>query len=134
MSVTKQFARYVTQNIFGMLGISCYIIADTFFIAKAAGTDGITVLNLVLPIYNLIFAIGSMIGVGSATRFTILRAQGEERAHDYFSNAICFVWMIGILFTLAGIFVPDKIIALIRELWRSEPDIRESFCCLRRFS
>ena len=76
MSVTKQFVRYVTQNIFGMLGISCYIIADTFFIAKAAGTDGITVLNLVLPIYNLIFAIGSMIGVGSATRFTILRARG----------------------------------------------------------
>ena len=113
MSVTKQFVRYVTQNIFGMLGISCYIIADTFFIAKAAGTDGITVLNLVLPIYNLIFAIGSMIGVGSATRFTILRAQGEERAHDYFSNAICFVWMIGILFTLAGIFIPDKIIALM---------------------
>ena len=113
MSVTKQFARYVTQNIFGMLGISCYIIADTFFIAKAAGTDGITVLNLVLPIYNLIFAIGSMIGVGSATRFTILRAQGEERAHDYFSNAICFVWMSGILSTLAGIFIPDKIIALM---------------------
>ena len=113
MSVTKQFGRYVTQNIFGMLGISCYIIADTFFIAKAAGTDGITVLNLVLPIYNLIFAIGSMIGVGSATRFTILRAQGEERAHDYFSNAICFVWIIGILFTLAGIFIPDKIIALM---------------------
>ena len=113
MSVTKQFARYVTQNIFGMLGISCYIIADTFFIAKAAGTDGITVLNLVLPIYNLIFAIGSMIGVGSATRFTILRAQGGERAHDYFSNAICFVWIIGILFTLAGIFIPDKIITLM---------------------
>ena len=113
MSVTKQFVRYVTQNIFGMLGISCYIIADTFFIAKAAGTDGITVLNLVLPIYNLIFAIGSMIGVGSATRFTILRAQGEERAHGYFSNAICFVWMIGILFTLAGVFIPDKIIALM---------------------
>ena len=66
-----------------------------------------------LPIYNLIFAIGSMIGVGSATRFTILRAQGEERAHDYFSNAICFVWMIGILFTLAGVFIPDKIIALM---------------------
>ncbi|MBP3487386.1 MAG: MATE family efflux transporter [Roseburia sp.] len=113
MSVTKQFIRYVTQNIFGMLGISCYIIADTFFIAKAAGTDGITVLNLALPIYNLIFAIGSMIGVGSATRFAILRAQKEETAEYYFSNAICFVWMIGILFTLAGIFVPDKILTLM---------------------
>lgn len=113
MSVTKQFVRYVTQNIFGMLGISCYIIADTFFIAKAAGTDGITVLNLALPIYNLIFAIGSMIGVGSATRFAILRAQKEDAAEYYFSNAICFVWMIGILFTLAGIFVPDKILTLM---------------------
>ena len=49
MSVTKQFFKYVIQNILGMLGTSCYIIVDTFFIAKAAGSDGITVLNLILP-------------------------------------------------------------------------------------
>lgn len=113
MSITKQFAKYVTQNIFGMLGISCYIIADTFFIAKAAGADGITVLNLVLPIYSIIFAIGAMIGVGSATRFAIFKAQGNEQAERYFSNAICFVWIIAIFFVLAGIFCPDKIIALM---------------------
>lgn len=113
MSVTKQFIRYVTQNIFGMLGISCYIIVDTFFIARAAGADGITVLNLALPIYNLIFAIGSMIGMGSATRFGILRAQKDEQCEYYFSNAICFVWIIGILFTLAGILIPDKIMAFM---------------------
>ena len=73
MNIQKQFIKYVSQNICGMLGISCYIIVDTFFISQAAGTDGITVLNLVLPVYNLIFAIGSMIGVGSATRYTILK-------------------------------------------------------------
>ena len=50
----------------GMLGMSFYILADTFFISKAVGADGITALNLVLPLYNLIFAIGAMIGVGSA--------------------------------------------------------------------
>lgn len=38
----------------GMLGMSLYILADTFFISKAVGADGITALNLVLPIYNLI--------------------------------------------------------------------------------
>lgn len=113
MSITKQFTKYVTQNIFGMLGISCYIIADTFFIAKAAGANGITVLNLVLPIYSIIFAIGSMIGVGSATRFAILRAQQEESAEYYFSNAICCVWIIAIPFILIGIFAPDKLIALM---------------------
>lgn len=113
MNVTKQFIKYVSQNIFGMLGISCYIIADTFFIAKAAGANGITVLNLALPIYNLIFAIGSMVGVGAATRFAILRAQKEERAEHYFSNAVLCVCLISIVFILAGIFIPDKILAVM---------------------
>lgn len=76
MNLTKQFFKYVSQNIFGLLGTSCYILADTYFIAQAAGTDGVTLLNLCLPIYNLIFAFGSMIGLGAATRYAILRAQG----------------------------------------------------------
>jgi Na+-driven multidrug efflux pump len=88
MDIRKKFAKYVSQNIFGMLGISCYVVADTFFISKFAGADGITVLNLVLPVFNVIFAVGSMIGVGSAIRFKILRAKNDERADDYFSNAI----------------------------------------------
>ena len=84
MNLTKQFFKYVSQNIFGLLGTSCYILADTYFIAQAAGTDGVTLLNLCLPIYNLIFAFGSMIGLGAATRYAILRAQGDARAQRYF--------------------------------------------------
>ena len=52
--------------------------ADTFFISMAEGAGGITALNLVLPIYSLIFGIGSMIGVGSAIRFNVLRAPAER--------------------------------------------------------
>lgn len=59
----------------GMLGMSLYILADTFFISKAVGADGITALNLVLSIYNLIFAIGAMIGVGSAIRYAVSKNQ-----------------------------------------------------------
>lgn len=57
----------------GMLGMSLYILADTYFISRAVGPDGIAALNLVLPLYNLIFAIGAMIGVGSAIRFVVER-------------------------------------------------------------
>jgi len=38
MNLTKQFFKYVSQNIFGLLGTSCYILADTYFISQAAGT------------------------------------------------------------------------------------------------
>lgn len=30
MSLTKQYFKYVSQNIFGLLGTSCYILADTY--------------------------------------------------------------------------------------------------------
>lgn len=38
----KEFARYVTLSILGQPGISCYIIADTFFISKGLGANGLT--------------------------------------------------------------------------------------------
>lgn len=113
MDLTKQFVKYVSQNIFGLLGTSCYILADTYFIAQAAGTDGVTLLNLCLPIYNLIFAIGSMIGLGAATRYAILRAQGDEKAQRYFSNAIFCACILAVPFVLAGIFCPDGLLRLM---------------------
>ena len=113
MDLTKQFFKYVSQNIFGLLGTSCYILADTYFIAQAAGTDGVTLLNLCLPIYNFIFAIGSMIGLGAATRYAILRAQGDEKAQRYFSNAVFCVCILAVPFVLAGIFCPDGLLRLM---------------------
>ena len=113
MNLTKQYFKYVSQNIFGLLGTSCYILADTYFISQAAGTDGVTLLNLCLPIYNLIFAFGSMIGLGSATRYTILQAQGDARAQRYFSNAIFSACILSVPFLLAGVFCPEALLRLM---------------------
>ncbi len=77
--MSTRFLHYVFQNVAAMIGVSVYILADTFFISLYGGANGIAFLNLVLPVYGLIFAIGAMIGVGSATRFTIKRAAGADR-------------------------------------------------------
>ena len=110
MSLTRQYFKYVSQNIFGLLGTSCYILADTYFISQAAGTDGVALLNLCLPIYNFIFAIGSMLGLGAATRYAILRAQGDERSERYFSNALLWALVFALPFMLAGIFCPEVLL------------------------
>lgn len=112
-SIYMQFARYVSQNILGMIGLSAYILADTFFISQAEGSRGITALNLILPVYSLIFAIGSMIGSGSATRFKIHRARKEHCADTYFSNAIWFTLLLSLIFMAIGCFIPDKLVALL---------------------
>ena len=111
VSVEKEFAGYVSQNILGMLGISVYVLADTFFISIAEGAGGITALNLVLPLYSLIYGIGAMIGVGSAIRFNIMRARKDKKAEVYFSGAILFAMLFSLIFIAMGIFAPDKIVA-----------------------
>ena len=109
----KKFVKYVSQNMLGMVGMSVYILADTYFISVAVGTDGITALNLVLPVYNMIFAIGAMMGVGSAIRLVIERNQEHPNADGYFFHALSWALIVGLLFMLVGIFFPDKLIALL---------------------
>lgn len=113
VSVEKKFVKYVSQNILGMLGMSAYILADTFFISQAEGARGITALNLVLPIYSLIFAIGSMIAVGAATKFSIQRARKEKDADDYFPNAILFTLLISGVFMVAGFLGAEELVAFL---------------------
>ena len=108
----KRFSKYVFQSVAGMIGVSVYVLADTFFISVYAGADGLAVLNLILPVYGLIYAIGSMIGIGSATRYGISKAKGE-RADYYFTQAIAWSVLISIPFVLLGIFIPDKCLALL---------------------
>ncbi|SEA04566.1 putative efflux protein, MATE family [Lachnospiraceae bacterium NK3A20] len=112
-SVSRQFARYVLQSIAGMIGISAYVLADTYFISVAEGADGIAALNLVLPVYSVIYAIGAMIGVGSATKFAILRAQGSRAAALYFSNAIYWLCLLSLPFMASGVFLPGQIMTAL---------------------
>ena len=109
----QQFFKYVFQNVAGMIGISVYILADTFFISLHSGANGITVLNLVLPMFGLIFAIGSMIGIGSATRHAIKKAQGEKDIDFYFTHALTWQMIVSIPFMLLGILAPESYLALM---------------------
>ena len=48
----KRFTRYVTQSVAGMIGISVYVLADTFFISLYSGADGLAFLNLILSVWD----------------------------------------------------------------------------------
>lgn len=109
----KQLRRYLLPNILAMIGTSCYILADTFFISLSQGPDGITALNLVLPLYGLIFALGSMIGIGSATRYALGKGSNAPDYHLYFSNSIAWTLLVGAVFVVLGVAVPDGVLRLM---------------------
>lgn len=102
-SLIKDYSKYVTLSILGMMGISFYILGDTFFVSKALGATGLTALNLSISIYTVISGLGLMIGMGGATRFSILKSQNKEKeANEIFSISIIIGFMLGVLFLLLG--------------------------------
>ena len=46
--IYKTFFKYVSLNVLSMLGVSLYVLADTFFVANGVGADGLVALNLCL--------------------------------------------------------------------------------------
>ncbi len=87
--VGRQFARYVSLNVFGMIAMSVYILADTFFIANGVGADGLAALNFAIVIWTIMQATGLMLGIGGATRFQVYKSLGNaDAANRTFTNAV----------------------------------------------
>lgn len=108
----KKFSKYILQSIAGMIGISIYILADTYFISVYAGADGLAVLNLILPVYGVMYAVGALIGIGSATRYGIDKAMGEN-TDTCFLHSLVWSLLCSIPFILVGIFSPDGLLRLL---------------------
>lgn len=110
----KEFAKYVILNVLGMIGLSCYILADTFFVANGLGADGLTALNLAIPVYSLVHGSGLMFGVGGATRYSILRGQKRQKnADEIVTNTVLFAMVTAVIYMMCGIFVSGKITLLL---------------------
>lgn len=102
--ILEDFIKYVSMNVIGMIGLSCYILADTYFIANALGINGLTSLNFAISIFCIISGTGMMIGIGGGSRYSILVAQNKfEASKNVFANAVILGIIIGVLFTIVGI-------------------------------
>ena len=113
-TITKTFTKYVSMNILGMLGISFYILADTFFIAQGVGADGLTALNLVIPVYSLFHGIGLMIGMGGATRYSLASGMGDKkRQQDVFPHAVYIMVVCAAFFTILGFTAVEPLSLLL---------------------
>lgn len=110
----SEFARYVSLNVAGMIGLSCYILADTFFVAAGLGTNGLTALNLAIPVYSFIHGSGLMIGMGGGTKYSILRSRGNgSGANRAFINSLYIAAALAAVFVLLGVFCSGGISSLL---------------------
>lgn len=113
-SCFREFLKYSSLNVLGMIALSCYILADTFFVSKALGANGLTALNLAIPVYNFINGSGLMIGMGGGTKYAIFKSQGRmKEASHAFTNAAALTALIAACFFLLGLFASAPIARML---------------------
>ena len=104
-SVFPEFIRYVSLNVLGTAGLSCYILADTFFIARGLGAQGLAALNLALPVYSLINGIGLMTGIGGASWYSIQKSQKAKTGSDLvFTQSLLLLAVFSLIYLICGLF------------------------------
>ncbi|AFS77165.1 Na+ driven multidrug efflux pump, MATE efflux family [Gottschalkia acidurici 9a] len=108
--VRKTFFRYLIPSIGGMLGTSLYVLADTMFVGRGIGSQGLAALNISIPMMNVFNGLGLLFGIGGATALSISRGQNDEdQVNHIFTKAMLMAGLLGIIFTIVRIFFLDEL-------------------------
>lgn len=109
-----EFGKYVSLSVIAMLAVSCYILADTFFVSKSLGTRGLAALNLAIPAYNFIHGTGLMLGMGGATRYAVCKSRGEDREGDLiFTDSFRLSLAASLFFVILGLLASEALTGLL---------------------
>ena len=108
----RLFLHYISQNIVGMIGLSCYILVDTWFVSLALGTNGLASLNLAITVFSVIAGAGQLLGVGGGTDFALRRAESKKHGRSL-PTALGIGSLLAFLFVLIGLFASAPLTRLL---------------------
>lgn len=88
-SVWKAIAALAIPSLLSILVMIFYNLADTFFIAQLGDTAKVAAVSIVSPVFSIIMALGTMLGVGAGTLLSVAFGAGEsDKAKN--TASLCF--------------------------------------------
>lgn len=104
---SKLLVGFAIPCIISMLVTSLYNIVDQIFIGQGIGMLGNAATNIAFPLSTTCTAISLLLGIGSATNFSLnLGAGDKKRSAEYAGNGIFLMAICGIaLFLVTSIFL-----------------------------
>lgn len=107
----KSLLKFAFPTILTMLFMGLYTITDTVFVARFADTNGLSALNIVCPVINLIVGVGTMLATGGSAIVARKMGAGEhKRASQDFSLIVGAGVLSGILIAVFGAIFIDGIV------------------------
>ena len=107
-SVKGIYFRYLAAAFGSALITSIYSIVDMAMVGQYQGPDGSAALAVVLPIWNIIYSLGLLMGIGGSVLFSMIRGQSDgnvRRSNEYFTvSVIGSVILAAIVWALIAFF------------------------------
>lgn len=104
---------YAVPAIITQVVASVYNIVDRVFLGQYVGALAIAGLAITMPVMNIIHAFGSLVGVGSSSRISIVLGRKDVPwAENILGNSMLLTFFFGFLFVTGGYLFMDKILTL----------------------
>ena len=102
--ISKLIKKFAIPSIVAMLVSSLYNIVDQIYIGQGVGFLGNAATNVAFPLTTICIAIALLVGVGSASKFSISLGKGEtEEANKVVGNAIWMMVILGVTYCTLGL-------------------------------
>lgn len=125
-NVVKLYFKYFFPTMCAALSTSIYILFDTIFIGQGVGSEGLTALNISLPIYSIYFGTGLLIGIGGSTLMSIEKGKGnEDKANKIFTLSVILGLILATFYCIIGFVFLERIALILGATKEIMPFVKE---------
>lgn len=101
------YFKYLTAAFGSVLISSIYGVVDAAMVGRYQGPAGTAALAVVAPVWNIIYSLGLLTGIGGSVLLSMMRGESEgneKRSNEYFSATVIGTVILAALTWAAVIF------------------------------
>ena len=109
------YFKYLAAAFGSALVSSIYGVVDAAMVGQYQGPTGTAALAVVAPVWNIIYSLGLLTGIGGSVLFSTTRGEsedGEGRSNEYFAAAVLATAVLALLAWAAVIFLDRQFLTL----------------------
>ena len=109
------YFKYLSAAFGSALISSIYGIVDMAMVGQYQGPQGTAAMAVISPIWNIIYSLGLLMGIGGSVLLSTLRGESEEnlkKSNEYFTAAVIGVSILALITWIALIFFDRELLLL----------------------
>lgn len=113
--IRPMYFKYLVAAFGSALISSIYGVVDMAMVGQYQGADGTAALAVVSPVWNIIYSLGLLMGIGGSVLFSNLRGKSEEnhkKSNEYFTAALIGVAALAVITWVTVIFFDRELLLL----------------------